>query len=93
MSCGRSRATSASMIGADQVRRAVQKKRTRGAEWAAREIVGLQAADEPCLFLNGLDTTLPENLKTIVHFLEPIGRVTLPIRNFADDAEWVLGTV
>ncbi len=47
----------------------------------------------PCSFFNCLDTTLLEALEVIVHFLEPLLGVTLPIRNLADDAKWIPGTV
>jgi hypothetical protein len=48
---------------------------------------------DSCSFFNGLDTTLLEILKVIVHFLELVGRVTFPIRDLADDAKWIPGTV
>jgi hypothetical protein len=44
-------------------------------------------------FFNCLDTTLLEVLEVIVHFLEPVGRMTFPIGNLADDAKWIPGTV
>jgi hypothetical protein len=48
---------------------------------------------KPCSFLNCLDTTLPEVLEVVVHFLELGGGVAGPIRNLADDAKWIPGTV
>jgi len=44
-------------------------------------------------FFNCLDAKLLEFLEAIAHFLEPVWRVTLPVRNFADDAERISGTV
>jgi len=38
---------------------------------------------KPRSFFNGLDTALLQVLKVIAHFFEPVGRETLPIRNFA----------
>jgi len=48
---------------------------------------------EPCSFFNCLNATLLEVLKVIAHFFEPVGGVTLPIRNLADDANCIPGTV
>lgn len=48
---------------------------------------------EPCSFFDCLNTTLLEVLKVIMHFLELVGGVTLPIRNLADDANWIPRTV
>lgn len=48
---------------------------------------------EPRSFFNCLNATSFEVLKMIAHFLELVGRVTLPFRNLADDANRITGTV
>jgi len=42
-----------------------------------------------CSLFDGIDTLLLELLEVIVHFLEPLGGVTLPLRHLADDAKWM----
>jgi hypothetical protein len=44
-------------------------------------------------FFNCFNTTLLQVLKMIEHFFELVRRVSLPLRNLSDDANWIPGTV
>src|SRR6187401_3781461 len=59
---------------------------------AKRRRPGNSRITEPHSLFNCLDAKLLEFLELIAHFLEPIWRVTLPVRNFADDAERISGS-
>ena len=62
---------------------------THAAAAPARSLRESCLVAEPQSFFNRLDTQLLEALEVIAHFLEPVGGVTNPVPNLADDAKWI----